>query len=93
METLVIIWILSNGADLTTTELAIHSGAGYEANPLLEKTAVRLPLKIGVTIGGAYYFNKAHKTHPKLVKTLVLVVSGIYVGTSIHNYKVWKGRP
>ena len=89
MKTLLLLWVLSNGTDVTTTELAVQSGKGYESNPLLKNTFVRLSLHAGMTVSGGVLIKKVHPKHPKLTKVATLVVSGVYIGASIHNYKVW----
>lgn len=89
MKALILAWVLSNSADLATTELAIHSGKGREVG-LLRKTEVRVPYKLTLTVGGVYAVKKGYKKHPKLTTVLVVAASGLYTAASVHNYRVYR---
>ncbi len=89
MKALILAWILSNGADLTTTELALHSGKGREVG-ILRQTAVRVPYKLTLTVGGVWAVKKGYKKHPKLTTVLVVGASALYSTAAVHNYRVWR---
>jgi len=83
-----IVWVLSNGADITTTEMALNTGYTREVNPLLTRRSVRIPLKVGVTAVGVYGIKKYPKS--KNAKIAVYIISSVYIGVSINNYRIYR---
>ncbi len=66
MKNLLLVWLLSNGADVTTTEMALKTGYAREINPIFQHAFV--PIKVGVTATGVWGIKKYHKTHSKETK-------------------------
>lgn len=93
MKTLLIVFVLSNGTDLTTTELALNTGKTREVNALMRERNLRVPVKIGATAGLTYFLFHYHKKHPKVAKSLAIFGSAAYGAASVNNYRVYrKGR-
>jgi hypothetical protein len=73
--------------DHTSTGLALQRGC-QERNPLVPKN-FGVSLTVGIAIGGgsAWALNRAHKDHPKLVKTALIIGTGIRAGAGIYNLR------
>lgn len=72
--------VLSNGADLASTEYALSRGA-VELNPLLRHTALRYSLKAASTAGQCEAMRRLRKRKPKLHGALLgaIVVGNGYL--------------
>ena len=86
MKTFLLLVMLGNGADVTTSLVAFDAGA-YEANPLVlsEKPAPFIAQAVIVTVAETWALNKLSKKHPKLAKGIAYALVGVSIGASINN--------
>jgi hypothetical protein len=89
MKTLLLLIILSQGTDVSTSLVAFHRGA-TELNPLVLSTKPAPFIAEGVLFTGAemYLLKKLSKHHPKLAKTLGYVQVGGSFGATANNINV-----
>jgi hypothetical protein len=81
--------MLSNSADAGTSLRAFHYGA-YERNPLVISTKPApflIQTAVFSTVEGVVCW-KLEKTHPKLVKALMITGIGLETSLAVRNYKV-----
>lgn len=67
--------VLSNGADLASTEYALSRGA-HELNPLMRNTALRYSVKAASTAGQCEGMRWLRKRNPKLHNVLLGAIVG-----------------
>ena len=86
MKTLMIVLILGQGADITTSIMAFNRGAS-ESNPLVidRPPAAFLAESIGFTAFEVVFLNKLSKHHPKIAKGLSYVQIGGSSAAATHN--------
>lgn len=85
MSWLLAAFLAGQALDHTSTGLALQRGC-QERNPLVPRH-FGTSVAVGITIGGgsAWALSKAHKEHPKLVKTALLLGAGVRTGAGIYN--------
>lgn len=86
MKELLLVMLLSNGADLVTSQMAFHRGA-YEANPLVvsEKPVPFLVQGISFSVAEYFFLKRLSKKHPKWAKTLAMIQIGGSTAASVNN--------
>ncbi len=80
----------AHAADLITTELAIHSGAGVQANPILRNPVALPALKVVTATVQVWLTHKLYKTHPKTAIVLNLVTASFITTVAAHNAQIYK---
>lgn len=72
------------GAALVCTEVAIHRGIGYEANPLMKRRAVRITLSLAAIPAVAWATRKlerdGHHNYAKWARRGALALAGVDAG-------------
>ncbi len=79
----------AHAADLITSELCIHSGAGVEANPLLKNPAALPAFKVATAAAQVWLTHKLHKSHPKTAVVLNLVTASLVTTVAAHNASIY----
>jgi len=88
----VVLWS-GQGADLTTTLVAVHSGHFTEANPVLSNQPGRLvAVKVGTTAGIHYLLHRLSKDHPRLSTVVAYAVGAVGVGAATVNLQRLRSR-
>ena len=89
MKTLLVLAMLSHGADAGTSLWAFHRGA-TEANPIIFST--QPALFSAEMVGGAtlewWALKKLETSHPRLAKTFAVVSIGVRGSVAVHNVQV-----
>ena len=77
MKTLLIVLVLGQGADISTSLVAFHRGA-HETNPLVvdHPPAAFLAESVGFVVFETVFLNKLSKHHPKVAKGLSYIQIG-----------------
>lgn len=89
MKPLLIALAFARALDVTSTCVALHRGAGVEANPLLPSTCgAQIAVHTGIGVGQIVLLAIVQKKHPKLAKVLASVSIGVEVGAFAHNLQV-----
>jgi hypothetical protein len=85
MNLLLAAFLAAQALDHTSTGLALQRGC-VESNPLVPHN-YKASIAVGITIGGgsAWALSRAHKEHPKLVKTALILGAGVRAAAGIHN--------
>ncbi len=85
MSWLLAAYLAAQALDHTSTGLALQRGCS-EANPLVPRNFAT-SVAVGITIGGgsAWALGRAHKEHPKLVKTVLILGAGARAAAGVHN--------
>jgi hypothetical protein len=85
MSWLLAAFLAAQALDHTSTGLALQRGC-RESNPLVPHN-FKASVAVGITIGGgsAWAFSRAHKDHPKLVKTALILGTGLRAGAGAYN--------
>jgi hypothetical protein len=83
-------FVTASALDLHSTHIALASGKGEEANPLMRDgryLVIKIPATVGLVIG-ADRFATAHPEHERLVCGLLVAFAGLYTWTAIQNYRI-----
>jgi hypothetical protein len=84
--------VISGVADLTTTRMAIHSGTGQEANPVMGDSAWRQGLiksfGIGAVLGSAALVD--HQGRKTLSRIIKIAAMGVWVSATVNNVLVMR---
>ena len=87
-------YLILQGTDLGTTEYALGSQRGYEANvlmaPFSNNPVAMGVIKMSVAVATSYMMLKYHQDHPKLVLVLSLAGTAFYAGVVAHNARIIK---
>jgi hypothetical protein len=85
MNLLLAAFLAAQALDHTSTGLALQRGC-QEGNPLVPKN-YKASIAVGITVGGgaAWALSHAHKEHPKLVKTALILGAGTRFAAGLHN--------
>ena len=85
MNWLLAAFLAGQALDHTSTGLALQRGC-RESNLLVPRNYTT-SVAVGITIGGgsAWALSRAHKDHPKLVKTALILGAGARTAAGIHN--------
>jgi len=85
MNLLLAAFLAAQALDHTSTGLALQRGC-RERNPLVPHNYAT-SVAVGITIGGgsAWALARAHKDHPKLVKTALILGAGVRAAAGVHN--------
>jgi uncharacterized membrane protein len=88
----VVLWS-GQGADLTTTLVAVQSGHFTEANPVLSNQPVRLvAVKVGTIAGIHYLLQRLSHDHPTLANVVAYAVGAVGVGAATVNLRRLRAR-
>ena len=85
MNWLLAAYLAAQALDHTSTGVALQRGC-RESNPLVPRNYAA-SVAVGITIGGgsAWALSRAHKDHPKLVKTALILGAGARAAAGAHN--------
>ena len=85
MNWLLAAFIAGQALDHTSTGFALQRVC-RESNPLVPRNYAP-SVAVGITIGGggAWALSRAHKDHPKLVKTVLILGAGARAAAGVHN--------
>ena len=92
MKALLLTFILSQGADMTTTVMGLHRGC-VEANPIYHKRSLAemVAIKSASTMTISFVAWGTRKKHPKTAKAILIGGIGAGAGATIWNLHVIGG--